>query len=72
MNFKKHFIWYLENEKMYDIETLSIIRVLNKEHLWINHSEYVHQKLAPDLFFILVNNLKQLLHAINSFKTKIF
>ena len=37
-----------------------------------NHSENGHQKLVPDPFFILVNNLKQPLHAINSFKTKIF
>ena len=27
-----HFVWYLEKEKSYDIETLSIDRVLNKEH----------------------------------------
>ena len=27
-----HFVWYLEKEKRYDIETLSIDRVLNKKH----------------------------------------
>ena len=26
-----HFVWYLENEKRYDIETLLIDRVLNKD-----------------------------------------
>ena len=32
----------------------------------------VHQKLAPDPFLILLNNLKQPLHARNSFKNKVF
>ena len=32
----------------------------------------MHQKLAPDPFWILLNNPKQLLHARNSFKNKIF
>ena len=36
-----------------------------------NHAENVHQKLVPDLFFILINNPKHPLHVINSFK-KIF
>ena len=35
-----------------------------------NGKEKVHQKLVPDSFCILVNNLK--LHARNSFKNKIF
>ena len=34
--------------------------------------ENVYQKLAPDPFFILVNNLKQPLHARNFFKNKTF
>ena len=29
-----HFVWYLEKEKRYDIEILSIDRVLNKEHFY--------------------------------------
>ena len=33
-----------------------------------NHAENVHQNLVPDLFFILVNNPKQPLHASNIFK----
>ena len=50
-------------EKIYDIETLSIDRVLNKEHfLWKNHAENMHQKLVPDAFIILVNGPKQPLH----------
>ena len=34
---------------------------------WKNRAENVHQKLAPDLFLILLNNPKQPLHARNSF-----
>ena len=29
-----HFVWYLDREKRYGIETLSFARVLNKEHLY--------------------------------------
>ena len=36
------------------------------------YAENVDQKLAPDPFFILVNNPKQPLHASNYFKNKIF
>ena len=38
----------------------------------MEHSENVHQKLAPDPFLILLNNPKQPLYARNSFKNKIF
>ena len=59
--------------KRYDIETLSIDRVLNKKKfLWKNHAESGHQKLVPDPFCILVNNPKQPLHARNSCENKIF
>ena len=34
MNLITHFVWYLGKEKRYDIETLSIDRVLNKEHFY--------------------------------------
>ena len=64
-----HFIWYLEKEKIYDIETLSIDRVLNKENIF--YAENIHQKLVPDPFIILVRNPKQPLHARNSFRNKI-
>ena len=37
---KSTFVWYLENEKTYDIETLPIDRVLCKEHL---HGKIVQQ-----------------------------
>ena len=30
-NLVTHFVWYLEKEKRYDIDTLSINRVSNKE-----------------------------------------
>ena len=66
-------VLYLEKEKRYGIENLSIDRVLNKEHFYgKNDAENVHQKLVPDFFFIVVNNPKQPLHARNSFKNKVF
>ena len=37
-----------------------------------NHTEYIHQKLVPDLFLNLVNSPKQPLHVRNSFKNKVF
>ena len=33
-NLITHFVWYREKEKGYDIETLSIDTVLNKEHFY--------------------------------------
>ena len=33
-NLITHFVWYLGKERRYDIETLPIDRVLNKEHLY--------------------------------------
>ena len=63
------FVWYLEKEKRYHIETLAID---TGTFLWKNHAGNVHQTLLPDSFFILVNNSKQPLHAWNSFKNKIF
>ena len=72
-NLITHFVWYLGKEKRCDIETLSIDRVLSKEHFWReNHAENVHQKLVPDPFLILVNNLNQPFHARNYFKNKLF
>ena len=53
-----HFVWYLEKEKSYDIETLSIDRTL-ETFLWKNHAENVHQKLVVNPVLILVNNPKQ-------------
>ena len=68
-----HFAWYLEREKRYDTETLSIDGVSDKEHFYKkNHAENVQQKLVQDLFMILANNPKQPLHARNSFKSQIF
>ena len=59
--------------QLWDIETLAIDRELYKEHfLWKNHAENLHQKLAPDLILILLNNPKQPLQARNSFKNKLF
>ena len=38
----------------------------------INHTENVHQNLAPNTFLILLNNLKHPLHTRNSFKIRYF
>ena len=42
-NLVTHFVWYLEKEKSYNIETLST--------LWKNHAENMKQKQVPDPFF---------------------
>ena len=72
-NLTTHFVWYLEKEKSYDIETFSIDRVLNKEHFYGRVMQKMCSKcaLVPDPFLILVNNLKKPLHARNSFRNKI-
>ena len=58
---------------MYDIKTLSIDGVLKKEHFYGKIlAENMHQKLVLDPFLILVDNPKQPLHAVNSFKNEIF
>ena len=63
----------LRREKRYDIETLSIDRVLNRKHFYEkNYAENVQQKVVPDPFLILVNTPKQSLHARNYFKNKTF
>ena len=41
---------------MYDIETLSIDVVSDKEHFYRNNAENVQQKLVPDLF---IKNYKE-------------
>ena len=60
-NLITHFVWY-------GIETLSIDRVLNKEHVYWK----IMQKIFRGPFLILINNPKKPLHARNSFKNKIF
>ena len=62
-NLITHFVWYLEKEKRYDIETLPIDGV----SFYRNHAENLQQKLVPDFFKILVNNPKQPLHVRNYF-----
>ena len=71
-----YFVWFLEKEKRYDIETLSIDRVSKKEQfyskiLWQEKKSYA--KCAPKvnpmpLFKFWLNKTKQPLHA----KNKIF
>ena len=46
-NLITHFVWYYEKEKRYSSETLSVNRVLNKEHFY---SENLHKKLVLDPF----------------------
>ena len=62
----------MEKEKRYDNGTLSIDKVLNKEHFYGKIGKNEHQKQVPDPFLILVNYPKQPLHARNSFENKIF
>ena len=52
------------NVKIYDA-----INYLNET---CSHEENVHEKPVPELCLILVNKQEQELHAINSFKNKIF
>ena len=47
-----HFVWYLEKEKRYEIETLFIDRVLNKEHFHGKNMLKMCSKLVPDPFLI--------------------
>ena len=67
----RHFVWYLV--KRYDVETLLIDKVLNKEHLYEKiHVENVHQKLIPDPFLILVNNPKQYVVECHPYVTRMY
>ena len=50
-NLITHFVWYLRNEKMYDIETLSIDWVLNKKHLYGKIMQKTCTKASPRPLF---------------------
>ena len=66
-NLITYYVWHLKKEKMHDIETFSIDRVLNKKLFYgKNHVERLHQKLVPGPFLILMHNPKQLLQAPNT------
>ena len=52
-NLKKHFVWYLEKEKGYDIETLSIDRVLNKDHFYGKIMQKMYTKSFSQTPFLL-------------------
>ena len=72
-NLITHFVWYLEKEIGCDIETLSIDRIVNKEHfLEKSCRKCVSNASLRSPFLILLNNPKEPLHARNSFKNKIF
>ena len=72
-SFKKNLKAYdVNNCLRCDTETLSINKILNREHFYGKITENVHQKLAPDPFLILLYNQKQPLYARNSLLNKIF
>ena len=50
-NLITHFGWYLEKEKRYDIETLSVDRVLNKEHFYGKIMQKMCTKVSPRPLF---------------------
>ena len=67
------FVWYFHREIRCGIETLSINRVSNKEHLHgKNHAENMHQKLTTEPSLDLLYNLKHALHTRNFDKSNIF
>ena len=68
-NLIMHFVWYLENEKRYDIETLSIDRELNKQHFYGKVMQKMCTKTSsPRPIF----NPEQPFYLRNYFKNKIF
>ena len=54
---KTHFVWHVEKEIKCDTQTLSIIRVSNKEHFYGKVIQNVDQKLVLDSFLILIYKL---------------
>ena len=48
-----HFVWYLEKEKRYGIETLSTDRALNKEHFYGKFMSKWAPKASPRSLFNL-------------------
>ena len=72
-NFVTHFVWHPKKEKRYDIDTLSIDRVLNKERFyWKIMQKMCTRGFSQIPFLTLVGNPKKPLHAKNSFKNKVF
>ena len=68
-NLITHFVWYLEKEKIYDIETCELIEYyIVGTFSWERHAEIMHWKPVQDPFLILVNNPKQPSHTRNCFK----
>ena len=50
-NLITHFLWYLEKEMRYDIETLSIDGVSNTEHFYGKTMQKIVRKVNPRPFF---------------------
>ena len=63
-----HFVWYPEKEQRYEIETLSINRILNKERFYGKLCRKYAPKASPKPNLIWVNNPQQPLDAQNSFE----
>ena len=70
-NLLTHLVWYLEKEKRYDIENLSVDIECLIRNIFMEKSCRKCAQVVSDPFFILVNNPKPS-HARNSFKNKIF
>ena len=68
-----YFVWYLKKEKGHGIESLSIDRVLNRDHFYGKIMQKICCKsYSQNPFFILVNIPKQPLRAKNYFRNKNF
>ena len=50
-NWTTHFVWYLGKGKSYDIQTLSVDRVLNKEHFYGKSCRKCTPKASPRTLF---------------------
>ena len=46
-----HLLWYLDKEKRYDIETLTIDGVLNKQNFYGKIMQKISTKTVPDSLF---------------------
>ena len=71
-NLITHFVWYIEKEKTCDIKLCQLTENYVRNIFMEKSCRQCAPKAVPDSFLILVNNLKQLLDARDSFKNEIF
>ena len=71
-NLIRHFVWYLEQKKSYDVETLAIDTVLNKGHFHGKIMQKICTKASPKPLFYLGKGPEKPLHVRNYFRNKIF